>query len=183
MASAVFAHTGTAGEDQQIRRMQAAHLTVQIAQPSGQAGDASATTIGPLRPEDRIRQGPLERDEPAAGAVSSGQVEQRLFGGLNLPRAVQLWIGAERVVDDGFADVDQLPAHPSACMSVLRTRCRRLKRTKGLALVIVDYLQLMRPAAGVRQENRVLEISMITQGLKALAKGPGEGAVPAVASG
>ena len=48
-------------------------------------------------------------------------------------------------------------------MSVLRTRCRRLKRTKGLALVIVDYLQLMRPAAGVRQENRVLEISVVTE--------------------
>jgi replicative DNA helicase len=55
-------------------------------------------------------------------------------------------------------------------MSALRTRCRRLKRTKGLALVVVDYLQLMRPAAGTKSENRVLEISMITQGLKALAK-------------
>src|ERR1022692_1983304 len=55
-------------------------------------------------------------------------------------------------------------------MSMLRTRCRRLQRTKGLALVIVDYLQLMRPSAGTRPENRVLEISQITQGLKALAK-------------
>ena len=35
-------------------------------------------------------------------------------------------------------------------MSALRTRCRRLKRTKGLALVVVDYLQLMRPAAGTQ---------------------------------
>ncbi len=55
-------------------------------------------------------------------------------------------------------------------LSALRTRCRRLQRTKGLALIVVDYLQLMRPSAGVRAENRVLEISMITQGLKALAK-------------
>jgi replicative DNA helicase len=55
-------------------------------------------------------------------------------------------------------------------MSMLRTRCRRLQRTKGLALVVVDYLQLMRPSAGTRPENRVLEISQITQGLKALAK-------------
>jgi replicative DNA helicase len=72
----------------------------------------------------------------------------------------------------------QIDDTPAITMSALRTRCRRLKRTKGLALVIVDYLQLMRPAAGTRPENRVLEISMITQGLKALAK---ELAVPVIA--
>jgi replicative DNA helicase len=64
----------------------------------------------------------------------------------------------------------QIDDTPAITMSALRTRCRRLKRTKGLALVIVDYLQLMRPSAGTRPENRVLEISQITQGLKALAK-------------
>lgn len=67
---------------------------------------------------------------------------------------------------------------PAITMSALRSRCRRLKRTQGLALVCVDYLQLMRPALGTRPENRVLEISQITQGLKALAK---EMAVPVVA--
>jgi replicative DNA helicase len=64
----------------------------------------------------------------------------------------------------------QIDDTPAITMSALRTRCRRLKRTKGLALVVVDYLQLMRPAAGTRPESRVLEISQITQGLKALAK-------------
>ena len=72
----------------------------------------------------------------------------------------------------------QIDDTPAITISALRTRCRRLKRTKGLALVIVDYLQLMRPAVGVRAENRVLEISQITQGLKALAK---ELAVPVLA--
>ncbi len=72
----------------------------------------------------------------------------------------------------------QIDDTPAITMSALRTRCRRLKRTKGLALVVVDYLQLMRPAAGTRPENRVLEISQITQGLKALAK---ELAVPVIA--
>lgn len=67
---------------------------------------------------------------------------------------------------------------PAITISALRTRCRRLKRTKGLDLVVVDYLQLMRPAAGTRPESRVLEISMITQGLKAIAK---ELAVPVIA--
>ena len=64
----------------------------------------------------------------------------------------------------------QIDDTPAITMSMLRTRCRRLQRTKGLALVVVDYLQLMRPSAGTRPENRVQEISMITQGLKALAK-------------
>jgi replicative DNA helicase len=59
---------------------------------------------------------------------------------------------------------------PAISLSALRTRCRRLQRTKGLGLVVIDYLQLMRPSPGARAENRVLEISMITQGLKALAK-------------
>lgn len=67
---------------------------------------------------------------------------------------------------------------PALSVSALRTRCRRLHRTKGLKLVVVDYLQLMRPAIGTRPESRVLEISMITQGLKAIAK---ELAVPVLA--
>ena len=72
----------------------------------------------------------------------------------------------------------QIDDTPAITLSALRTRCRRLKRTKGLALVVVDYLQLMRPSAGTRPENRVLEISQITQGLKAIAK---ELAVPVLA--
>jgi replicative DNA helicase len=59
---------------------------------------------------------------------------------------------------------------PAITLSALRTRCRRLQRTRGLGLVVIDYLQLMRPSVGVKSESRVLEISMITQGLKALAK-------------
>jgi replicative DNA helicase len=71
-------------------------------------------------------------------------------------------------------EISSLPLHiddtPAITLSAMRTRCRRLKRTKGLDLIVVDYLQLMRPSAGTRQENRVQEISQITQGLKALAK-------------
>ena len=71
-------------------------------------------------------------------------------------------------------EIGGLPLHiddtPAITMSALRTRCRRLKRTKGLSMVVVDYLQLMRPSVGTKPESRVLEISQITQGLKALAK-------------
>ena len=72
----------------------------------------------------------------------------------------------------------QIDDTPAITLSAMRTRCRRLKRTKGLALVVVDYLQLMRPSAGTKPESRVLEISQITQGLKAIAK---ELAVPVIA--
>jgi replicative DNA helicase len=58
---------------------------------------------------------------------------------------------------------------PALTISALRTRARRLKRTNNLGLIVVDYLQLLRPS-GRGPENRVQEISEITQGLKALAK-------------
>ena len=50
----------------------------------------------------------------------------------------------------------------------LKAKLRRLKMEEGLDLVIVDYLQLM--TTGERVENRVLEISQISRGLKAIAK-------------
>jgi len=48
------------------------------------------------------------------------------------------------------------------------SRARRVKRKHGLALIIIDYLQMMR--ADGRHENRVQEVSAITRGLKAVAK-------------
>ena len=60
---------------------------------------------------------------------------------------------------------------PALAISTLAARARRLKRMYGLHLLVVDYLQLVRPARGIsREENRVQELSGITQGLKALAK-------------
>ena len=46
---------------------------------------------------------------------------------------------------------------------------RRLKRQKGLDLLIIDYIQLL-SGSGKRSDNRVQEITEITTGLKALAK-------------
>jgi len=60
---------------------------------------------------------------------------------------------------------------PALSVSALRTRARRLKRQQGLGLIIVDYLQLLRPSAQNKAiENRVQEVSDITRGLKAIAK-------------
>jgi replicative DNA helicase len=59
---------------------------------------------------------------------------------------------------------------PALSVAALRTRARRLKRRQGLSLLVVDYLQLVRPASSSAQTNRVQEIGEITQGLKAIAK-------------
>jgi replicative DNA helicase len=59
---------------------------------------------------------------------------------------------------------------PALSVAALRTRARRLKRRQGLSLLVVDYLQLVRPASSSPQTNRVQEIAEITQGLKAIAK-------------
>ncbi len=61
--------------------------------------------------------------------------------------------------------IDDTPALP---ISQLAARARRLKREHGLDALFVDYLQLVRGTG--RGENRVNEISEITQGLKAIAK-------------
>jgi len=59
---------------------------------------------------------------------------------------------------------------PALSITALRTRARRLQRTHGLGMIVVDYLQLVAPPPGIRSENRVQEISAITRGLKAIAK-------------
>ena len=58
---------------------------------------------------------------------------------------------------------------PAITIATLSNRARRIKRLFGVSLVVVDYIQLMRSASN-RTDNRVQEISEITQGLKALAK-------------
>src|SRR5436190_3485787 len=52
----------------------------------------------------------------------------------------------------------------------LAARARRLKRQVGLDLIVVDYLQLVTGSDLKSNDNRVQEVSQITQGLKALAK-------------
>ena len=59
---------------------------------------------------------------------------------------------------------------PALSIGALRTRARRLQRTHGLQLLVVDYLQLLRGSGQNSQTNRVQEITEITQGLKAMAK-------------
>lgn len=57
---------------------------------------------------------------------------------------------------------------PGISIHEMRTKARKLKVEKGLRLLIVDYLQLA--DAGRRLDSRVTEVSLISQGLKNLAR-------------
>jgi replicative DNA helicase len=76
-------------------------------------------------------------------------------------------------VRDAAMEIQESPLFIDATgglsISKLTARARRLKRSVGLDLIVVDYLQLLTADTG-RGDNRVQEVSAITQGLKALAK-------------
>jgi replicative DNA helicase len=55
-------------------------------------------------------------------------------------------------------------------ISQLTARARRLKRQKGLDLLVVDYIQLLQGSGKRGNDNRVQEVTEITTSLKALAK-------------
>jgi len=66
---------------------------------------------------------------------------------------------------------------PGITISEIRTKARRLQAEHGVKLIIVDYLQLVNP--GKKIENRVQEVSYISQNLKNLAR---ELRVPVIAA-
>lgn len=57
---------------------------------------------------------------------------------------------------------------PGATVLEMRTKARKLKMEKDIKLIIVDYLQLA--DSGRRFDNRVQEVSFVSQGLKNLAR-------------
>ena len=91
----------------------------------------------------KVRDGFLaERDFPSLTAAASKLAEAQIF------------------IDD------------SASLSILelKAKARRLKAQKDIKLIVVDYLQLLRSTSRRGQDNRQLEISEISSGLKGLAK-------------
>jgi replicative DNA helicase len=94
-------------------------------------------------PSEKIRRGKIDEDE-----------FKRLVDVSRELQALPLYIDAT-----GGLTIAQVAA-----------RARRLKRQRGLGLIIVDYLQLLAGSARKAAEGRVQEVSEITVGLKALAK-------------
>ena len=99
-----------------------------------------------------------EQSKLSSDKIRRGKLSKEDFASLNK---------ISKAVSNSGLFIDDTPA---ITIPILRTRARRLKRKLdgGISLIVVDYLQLMR---GTRKfENRVLEISEITQGLKSIAK-------------
>lgn len=98
-----------------------------------------------------------ERSRISSEKLRKGQISQEEFR--NLARAA--------------AELESLPFYiddtPGLTIAALRTRARRLKRQRGISMVVVDYLQLLQ-GSGKANDNRVNEISEISRGLKTLAK-------------
>ena len=99
-----------------------------------------------------------EQTEIPSDKLRRGEVRDSDFG--RIVRASQEMEALPLFIDDS----------PELTVAGLRARARRLKRRHGVSLIIVDYLQLMRPTSSMRLNSRVQEVSEITQGLKALAK-------------
>jgi replicative DNA helicase len=72
------------------------------------------------------------------------------------------------------AELESLPLYiddtPGLTIAALRTRARRMKRQRGIGMIVVDYLQLLQGTGKSSDGNRVQEISEISRGLKTLAK-------------
>ena len=80
---------------------------------------------------------------------------------------INRYIETSRNIYDLPLFIDETPA---ITIATLCNRARRIKRLFGVSLIVVDYIQLMRAPSSSRSDNRVQEVSEITQGLKALAK-------------
>ncbi len=107
-----------------------------------------------------------EQAEISSSDIRRGKIHESQYSKLvdvsNKMSSMPLYID-----DTGGINIAQLVA-----------RARRLKRQKGLDLLIVDYLQLLSGSARSANANRVQELTEITTSLKALAK---ELAVPILA--
>jgi replicative DNA helicase len=77
-------------------------------------------------------------------------------------------------IKDHSIDLQHLPFYVDETggltVAQLAARARRLKRQRGLGLLVIDYIQLLQGSSRRAQEGRVQEVTEITTSLKALAK-------------
>ncbi len=96
-----------------------------------------------------------------------GNDKQKIKGGMSLNDTKNLLKAHEALTNAGIY-VDENTANTPADIV---SKCRRMKHTDGLDLVIVDYMQLIN--VGERRENRQQEVSEISRKMKLYAKDVG----------
>jgi replicative DNA helicase len=97
-----------------------------------------------------------EAAEVSSHRIRSGDMDEAEF---------RRFVEAAHALQNCPLYIDDTPALP---INQLAARARKLKRTHGLDVLMVDYLQLLKAASA--KDSRVNEVSEITQGLKAVAK-------------
>jgi replicative DNA helicase len=97
-----------------------------------------------------VRQGMIDAWKLKTGQLSSGDFD-------SLSEAMGILADAPLYIDDT----------PGLTVTELRTKARRLQVDKEIKFIVVDYLQLMH---GSTRDNRVQEVSEISQGLKNLTR-------------
>src|SRR6516162_8162467 len=77
-------------------------------------------------------------------------------------------------IAEAAREMEQIPLYidetGGLSIAQMAARARRLKRQRGLDLLVVDYIQLLQGSSRRAQEGRVQEVTEITTSLKALAK-------------
>ena len=109
--------------------------------------------------------------------MSKEQIAQRSVcgvSGVNMKKAIDgkltpedwqaLWAGSKKLGEAQIFVDDSSLNTPIAILN----KCRRLKREKGLDLIMIDYLQLM--SGGKRAESRQNEVSELSRNLKIAAR-------------
>ncbi len=128
--------------------------------PDGQEGAVEGGVVGfyslEMSAEQLAARVLSEASEVASEKIRRGDMNEEEF---------RRFVEAAKTLEACPLFIDDTPALP---ISQLAARARRLKRSHGLDVLIVDYLQLVRPATA--KDSRVNEVSEITQGLKAIAK-------------
>ena len=160
--------TGFRDLDKKLAGLQPANLVIIAARP---AMGKSALTMN-IATNVALQQKPVAL---FSLEMSKEEIVQRILASVGRVdsmklRSCQLGPLWQRVVD-AASRMYQAPIYiddsPIVTVTDIRAKCRRLKRKKGLALVIVDYLQLMQ---GTARENRQQEIAEISRSLKNLAR-------------
>ena len=160
--------TGFTDIDRKLAGLQSANLVVIAARPAmGKSSLALNIATNVASQGDPVAIFSLE--------MSKEEIVQRILSSVGKVDSMKLRSGQlgalwQRVVDAAgkmYKAPIFIDDSPVVSVTDIRAKCRRLKRKAGLALVVVDYLQLMEAS---NRENRQQEISEITRNLKNLAR-------------
>ncbi|MFH1388770.1 MAG: replicative DNA helicase, partial [Patescibacteria group bacterium] len=162
--------TGLKGLDKLLNGLQESNLVIMAGRPS----------VGKSALALNIAQFAAVKHNLPVGIFSLEMSRDQLVDRmLSKQSNVDNWkISTGNLTDDDFKDLGdamgvlaEAPIYiddtPGISVMEMRTKARRLHMDKGVKLIIVDYLQLVR---GRNLENRVQEVSEISQALKNLAR-------------